>query len=373
METEMLVQNLRVSVTEDGDQPVKAVHQPRASVDAQSAHTPSTRGTFLFAPSNDGQAAINAFGLVVPGTQEWAALRPASTLETPFSQPSFRSASPEINEAQAINYFPHNNRSLQLIEPFPVQESGAVREVQRQQLPHIEMHSPLRNPRRPPEPPQFQVIPPTPADEVERELRPEASPVNARDNSVKRPGGSRGRSESFISSISRNLSLKNARNKKADQELDGKLHPFWRPRAFWDDIDSGRPDEEHDHPLGVGIVKNSLGLPQERTVITGPVSLVRRISERRRHKRGIVKQSSHGSLSRLRASRQLYNSSGLGYRFHLLGLKDLHERIIHVRQRKEDQRREKRRADLRRSIGANVVMQGDSRFPASNTSLSRDV
>lgn len=373
METDMLVQTLRVSVTGDGDQAVKAVHQPRTSVDAPPAQTPSTRGTFLLAPSNEGQAAINGFGLVVPGSQEWAALRPASTLETPFSQPSFRSASPEINEAQAINYFPHNNHSLQLIEPFPVQESKAVREVQRQQLPHIEMHSPLRNPRRPPEPPQFQVIPPTPADEVERELRPEDSPVNARANSVKRPGGSRGRSESFISSISRNLSLKNARNKKADQELDGKLHPFWRPRAFWDDIDNGRPDDEQDHPLSVGIVKNSLGLPQERTVITGPVSLVRRISERRRHRRGIVKQASHGSLARLRAGRQLYNSSGLGYRFHLLGLKDLHERIIHVRQRKEDQRREKRRADLRRSIGANVVMQGDSRFPASNTSLSRDI
>ncbi|KAK4943352.1 hypothetical protein LTR10_017026 [Elasticomyces elasticus] len=378
METEMLIQTPRVAVTEAEDQPleqsVKLVYKFRPSVDAWEVQTPSTRGTFPARPLTEGEAAINAFGLVVPGTQEWAALRPASTLlETPFSQPSFRSASPEINEAKAINYFAHNNHSLQLIEPFPVQESKAVREVQRQQLPHIEMHSPLRNPRPPPDPPYFQVIPPTPGDELEQEPRYDASAVNARQGSVKRPGGSRRRSESFVSSISRNLSLKNARNKKADQELDGELHPFWRPRAFWDDIDSTRPDETQNRALDGGIVKNSLGLPQERTVITGPVSLVRRLSERRRQKRGIVKQSSHGSLARLRAGRQLYSTSGLGYHFHLLGFKDLHERIIHVKQKKEDERREKRRAQLRRSIGANVVMQGDSRFPASNTSLSRNI
>jgi len=368
METEMLIQTPRVAVTEAEHQPleqsVTLVYKSRASVNAP----------FPARPLYEGEAAINAFGLVVPGTQEWAALRPASTLlETPFSQPSFRSASPEINEAKAINYFAHNNNSLQLIEPFPVQESRAVREVQRQQLPHFEMHSPLRNPRRPPEPPQFQVIPPTPGDEFEQEPRYDAPAVNARQGSVKRPGGSRRRSESFMSSISRNLSLKNARNKKADQELDGDLHPFWRPRAFWDDIDNPRSDEAQNRALDVGIVKNSLGLPQERTVITGPVSLVRRLSERRRQKRGIVRQSSHGSLARLRAGRQLYSTSGLGYHFHLLGFKDLHERIIHVKQKKEDERREKRRAQLRRSIGANVIMQGDSRFPASNTSLSRDI
>ncbi|KAI1620454.1 hypothetical protein EDD37DRAFT_595472 [Exophiala viscosa] len=358
METQMLIQTPR----------------SRASMDAREVQTPSTRGTFPARPLTDGEASINAFGLLVPGTQEWAALRPASTLlETPFSQPSFRSASPELNEAKAINYFAHNNNSLQLIEPFPVQESKAVREVQRQQLPHIEMHSPLRNPRRPPEPPQFQVIPPTPGDEFEQESRYDAPSANARQGSVKRPGGSRRRSESFMSSISRNLSLKNARNKKADQELDGDLHPFWRPRAFWDDTDNTKPDKSQNRALHVGIVKNSLGLTQERTVITGPVSLVRRLSERRRQKRGIVKQSSHGSLARLRAGRQLYSTSGLGYHFHLLDFKDLRERIIHVKQRKEDERREKRRAQLRRSIGANVVMQGDSRFPASNTSLSRDI
>lgn len=175
-----------------------------------------------------------------------------------------------------------------------------------------------------------------------------------------------------MSSISRGLSLKNARNKKADQDLDSQLNPFWRPRAFWDDVDNYRPEEEQQQSRHVDVVNNSLGLPQERTIITGPASLIRRISERRRQRRGLVKQTSHGSLARIRATRQFYASPGLSLRFHLVGIKNIQERILRARQRKEDDRREKRRADLRQSIGPNVVMQGDSRFPASNTSLSRN-
>ncbi|KIX08175.1 uncharacterized protein Z518_02831 [Rhinocladiella mackenziei CBS 650.93] len=378
MGSERLVQNLRDWGAEDQVVPMvnggRKVNQPYGSMGQMSAQTSPLPGTFLSHPADKGEVTNNALGLVVPGTKEWAALRPPSILETPFSQPSFQSASPEINEAKAINYFPHNNHSLQLIEPFPVPESKAVREVQKQQLPQDEVESPLRNPRRPPEPPQFRVIPPTPGDELDQQLGIDGAQVHGRfPGSLRRPMGNRRRSESFISSISRNLSLKNARNLKADQDLDGKLHPFWRPRAFWDDIDNSRPDMEPERSLDRGMVNNSLGLPQERTVVTGPVSLVRRISERRRQKRGIVKQSSHGSLAKLRASRRLHKSPGLGLQFHLIGIRNIQERLVHAKQRKEDEKREKRRADLRRSIGANVISQGDSRFPASNTSLFRDI
>ncbi|OAP64058.1 hypothetical protein AYL99_00030 [Fonsecaea erecta] len=323
----------------------------------------------LGVPAGEGEAVSNPLGLVMPGTKEWAALRPPSIFDTPFSQPSFQSGSPEISEALAINYFPHNNYSVQLIEPFPVAESKAVQEVQKQNLPEIEVESPLRNPRQPPEPPQFKLIPPTPADEeVKKQLGTE------RTESLRRPGGSRRRSESLMSSISRNLSLKNARNRKADQDLDGSLHPFWRPRAFWDDTDSARPEPEpQERSLQRGIVNNSLGLPQERTVVNGPVSLVRRISERRKQKRGIVKQSSHSSLAKFQAGRKLHKLPGSALRFHfpLVGIKDIHEKLLHAKQRKEDEKRERRRADLRRSIGAYVISQGDSRFPVSNMSLSR--
>lgn len=373
MESDRLLQSVRDWTLKDEaatSQPTETI-QVRLPTKQATVRTPSLTEALLSAPTNEGDRANNALGLALPGTQEWAALRPASVLETPFSQPSFRSASPEINEARAVNFFPHNNHSLQLIEPSPIHESRAVREVQKQRLPQIEVESPLRNPRRPPEPPRFKVIPATPGEELDQRLGFNG-PAPSRGGSIRRPGTHR-RSDSLMSSISRGLSLKNARNQKADQELDGKLHPFWRPRAFWDDIDNPRPEGEQEISREAGVVYNSLGLPQERTVITGPVSLVRRISERRRRRGGIVKQTSHGSLAKFQATRQLYTSPGLGFRFHLVGIKNLHQRILRARQRKEHERQEKRRAQLRRSIGANVIMQGDSRFPASNTSLSRDV
>ncbi|KAL2410383.1 hypothetical protein ABEF95_015661 [Exophiala dermatitidis] len=355
MESDRLVQTLRDWRNEDHK-------QVSAAQTTSSKLSPSVTRNHWTASDHGGNWSNN----------EWADLRPPSILETVFSQPSFLSASPEINEAKAVNFFPHNNHSLQLIEPFPVQTSRAVREVQRQNLPLEEVESPLRNPRRPPEPPQFKVIPPTPGDELDKEVSLDAIQANRPTRSPLRwPGRSYRRPESFIDSISRNLSLKNARNRKADQELDGRLHPFWRPRAFWDDIDDGPAYLEQDRPSQRGIVSNSLGLPQERTVITGPVSLVRRISERRRQKRGVVKQSSHGSLARLRASRRLHKSHGLGLRFHLIGLRDIQQRLLQARAQRDDEKREKRRAHLRQSIGPNVVPQGDSRFPASDTSLSR--
>ncbi|OAL17423.1 hypothetical protein AYO22_11646 [Fonsecaea multimorphosa] len=374
MESERLVHSLRDREPVDGMQhSERMAGNQRFERSSGTANPPfSTQpGSLLGVPAGESEMASNPLGLVMPGTKEWAALRPPSIFDTPFSQPSFQSGSPEINEARAINYFPHNNYSLQLIEPFPVAESKAVQEVQKQNLPEIEVESPLRNPRQPPEPPQFKLIPPTPADEeVKKQLETD------RAESLKQPGGSRRRSESLMSSISRNLSLKNARNRKADQDLDGSLHPFWRPRAFWDDIDNARPESQpQERSLDRGIVNNSLGLPQERTVITGPVSLVRRISERRRQKRSIVKQSSHSSLAKLQAGRKLHKLPGSALRFHisLVGIKDIQERLLYAKQRKEDEKRERRRADLRRSIGAYVISQGDSRFPASNASLSRDV
>ncbi|KAK5449400.1 hypothetical protein LTS15_008944 [Exophiala xenobiotica] len=373
MESDRLIQSVRDWTLKDEDatsQPTDVV-QVRLSTNQVTVRTPPLTEALLGAPTNEGEHANNGLGLALPGTQEWAALRPPSILETPFSQPSFRSASPEINEARAVNFFPHNNHSLQLIEPLPIHESRAVREVQKQRLPQIEVESPLRNPRRPPKPPQFKLFPPTTGTEADQRLGFNG-PGPSRGGSTKRPGTYH-RSDSLMSSISRGLSLKNARNRKADQELDGNLHPFWRPRAFWDDVDNPQPEGEQELSQEAGVVYNSLGLPQERIVITGPVSLVRRISERRRQRRGIVKQTSHGSLAKIQATRQLYASPGRGFRFHLVGIKNVHDRLLRARQRKEHERQERRRAQLRRSIGANVIMQGDSRFPASKNSLSRDI
>jgi hypothetical protein len=112
-------------------------------------------------------------------------------------------------------------------------------------------------------------------------------------------------------------------------------------------------------------VNHSPGMPQQRTVIGGPLSLVRKISDssrRRRQNRGVSKQSSYGSLSRLRAGRKMHKVPGLGLRFRVLGLRDLQQRMLSVKHKKEDERRDKRREELRRSIGPNVISQGDSRY-----------
>ncbi|KAJ9651216.1 hypothetical protein H2198_009495 [Neophaeococcomyces mojaviensis] len=362
---------------------------------------------------------------IAPGTKEWADLRPSELTGTPFSQPSMISASPEIIEAKAINFFPHNNESLQLIEPNRLSESQAVRALKAQHIaqsntaplvvidtpqindftttpeqPHVD--SPLRNPRKPPEPPQFKVIPPTPLDELDHQLgvTPDTSPAKSRTGAKvlrKRPSlQGRGRSESFVKAISRGLSLRNARNPKAGEELDSTLHPFWRPRAFWDDdeyAERSRREREREldaapkyegttqgdridgpHDTKRTVIVHPRGIKRSNSIATGPMSLMRHISEKRRQRKtvdehlaqqqALVKQSSYSSLQKLNAGRRLYAFPGrtLSMNAGLERLKGLQGRLVSVRARREDEKREKRREALRKSIGAEVVSQGDSRF-----------
>ena len=326
--------------------------------------------------------------------EHWANLRPPSAQRTPFSQQSLHSASPvvEMGEAKAVNFFPHNNQSLQIIESNPMAESPAVQELYTSGkdlqiatdepatpiaslLPMLSVESPLRNPRDPPKPPQFKVIPPTPAglsptDDFGPQLGtkgPNKRSSGRRFGSLKRPSiANRGHSESFVKSFGRTFSL-NAKNKKTDQDLDSTLHPFWRPRGFWDEF-SESDNEEGDRYESRNkdlVVNNSLGMPQQRTIIDGPLSLVRKISDgsrRRRQNRGVSKRPSYGSLSRLRLGRKIHKVPGLGLRFQVIGFRDLQQRMLSVKRRKEDERRDKRREELRRSIGPNVISQGDSRY-----------
>jgi hypothetical protein len=291
-----------------------------------------------------------------PGTSEWAALRPQSALETPFSQPSYQSASPELQSALAINFFPHNNHSLQLIEPNITGESQAVQEVRKPRYIKDDdaqsTQSPLRNPREAPEPPSFNVVPPTPqtstAADGFRQSRLSGRPTQPR-------------TESFMQALTRGLSVRNPQNRKKGQHLDGSSHPFWRPQGFWQDFEEHppRPGEEQDMN-----VHNSLGMPQERTVITGPVSLVRRISQRRRENqaRMLASQGSSSSLAKIKASHKLYKTSILGMALPFGRFGDVRDRMMFAKQRKEDERRERRRQEIRDKIGKEVVQQGDSRF-----------
>lgn len=436
MESERLSASLRRG-SEQSDSPTPAPkhnHLPNSSTgngllepNILREHS-STAGSDL---SQQKPPTIEVNG-ITPGTKEWADLRPSTVSGTPFSQTSVMSASPEIIEAKVISFFPHNNESLQLIEPNRLSETAAVKALRGQDLKRantvpeskhstttprtsaliitnedITVDSPLRNPRKPPEPPsvQFTVIPPTPRSELNNQLgpTPNTSPVKTRPGIVlrKRPSlQSRDRSESFIKNLSRTISLRNAKNPKADQVLDSTLYPFWRPRAFWDDddykrrIEQERTKEQQAHgdgtdPSEITVTRSvTIREPHQRmvrsnTITTGPVSLIRRMSERRRQKKviddhlvqqqALVKQTSYSSLQKFRAGRRLYSMPplrNLSLNTGVVRLGSLKERLANARARREEDRLEQRRDKIRKSIGA-VVMQSDSRFPEEGATSKR--
>ncbi|KAI4145694.1 MAG: hypothetical protein L6R39_003731 [Caloplaca ligustica] len=226
---------------------------------------------------------------------DWTALRPRSSLVTPFSLRSARSSTPgtlEVNEATAISIYPHTNKSILVVQHAPRRNSqpaehsaiiasnakfaipaGSV------QPPFIHeprqlLNSPLQNPRSPPQPPGFKVIPPTPVNMTDvssperQQARPsEQEPKGRFSNRVKRAFSTRRYSDAFVAPITRSLSLSRrntvtgARRASTGIDLERNLHPFWRPRAFWDKDDES--DSDSDFGNDGFLVGNSLGMPSE--------------------------------------------------------------------------------------------------------------
>ncbi|KAL3424552.1 hypothetical protein PVAG01_03833 [Phlyctema vagabunda] len=165
--------------------------------------------------------------------------------------------------------------------------------------------SPLRNPRAPPVPPAIKFIPPTPAGltpghEEERQLGydpNEVRPTTSDDKPkrglsiVRRALSKRRNSESAVStgSILRETFLPHKKRELTDeatqtskgeanpstlyptvtdQPPDGsKLHPFWRPTNFWDDLEDREnedyEDDEYDDEYGrYPIIDNRPGPPK---------------------------------------------------------------------------------------------------------------
>ena len=228
---------------------------------------------------------------------------------TPLSAHSDRTEHMEVNEAKAINIYPHNNDSLLLVQqrgsqrqsvPLEAIESvsnestGSERDNSaktkmqpiftafvRPSTPPVrafkglddvvQVDSPLTNPRAAPFPPAIKFIPPTPNDEVDRQLGgfeepEEAKTSNRRDEDCARPvrrqslmEKARRYSESFVQPfLGRNASLSSRRRRHSirqpgeGEEPEGEratnLHPLWRPRGFWDDFDSeSEEDYDGDH------------------------------------------------------------------------------------------------------------------------------
>lgn len=213
---------------------------------------------------------------------EWSSIRPRSTLVTPFSLRSARSSTPgtlEVNEATAISIYPHTNKSILVIQQMaggsdsgPREQSaiiagnanialpGSINPIIHHHSPPREVvNSPLQNPRDAPQPPDLRLIAPTPANgRPSSETTPPMPSTPARTNrfsapitSIKRAISARRLSENFVSPFTRTFSLRGTastprrrRTLGDDTEPGTKLHPFWRPRGFWDDVDDTDSDEE---------------------------------------------------------------------------------------------------------------------------------
>lgn len=224
-----------------------------------------------------------------------SALRPRSSLVTPFSLRSARSSTPgtlEVNEATAISIYPHTNKSILVVQHAPRRDShpaehsaiiasnakfaipaGSVQPPVIHE-PRRLLNSPLQNPRSPPLPPDFKIIPPTPANMTDisspdrQQTQPsDQAPKRRLSSRMKRAFSARRYSDAFVAPIARSFSLSRrntvtgARRASTGIDPETNLHPFWRPRAFWDKDD--RSDSDSDFGNDGYLVGNSLGMPTD--------------------------------------------------------------------------------------------------------------
>ncbi|EAW24015.1 uncharacterized protein NFIA_035830 [Aspergillus fischeri NRRL 181] len=319
------------------------------------------------------------------GIEDMTHLRPPSILFTPASVASSSPGLIEIKEARTVTFFPHNNESLLLVDqpvraaldpPAPQPDDCQRRRDSRTPenlLPQDSSHvdSPLRNPRPPPKPPVPSVIPPTPEDEANRQLRVSDDRDESNGNNPRRFGSLRRRvvrprSDSFDRFV-RSLSVTSAKNRKAGRDIDSRLHPFWRPRRFWDDSpESEEPPQQAAHTESDHIISNSLGMPQPRVVFDGP-SLARRSPLQGTNPRRHPKRSSAlvgatmFSPEALRSQTSLHRRRMLSLswwrlRLRLGPVRNLRRRLRRSLQQREEAKREARREKLKQKIGEAVLV-----------------
>ena len=328
--------------------------------------------------------------VLVYGVEDNSTLRPPSLPYTQWSIPSSSPGPVEIREATAVNLYAHNNHSLLLVEqrfpPGPETHTlQAFHELGRQisnpQTPDnpidpamLNVDSPLKNPRSPPKPPVSRPLPAVPVHDQPQSANfgGESNGGVSRQSSGRRPATARPRSNSFTSLV-RSLSIKSAKNRKAGMEVDGQLHPMWRPRGFWEDMATS-PEKGNSarqslqNPNEPQLVNNSLGLPQSRLVIEGPPSLARRSPEMRRLFNGMSPATRYNASNAslvdrgiLRTSSPLYQQryqtlSRWGLRLRSMNLRNLRTRVRRIRQRRDERKRAARRDNLKQSIGGPVYV-----------------
>lgn len=396
-----------------------------------------------------------------------------SSQVTPFSQASYETAgtaatTAEISQAMAVSMVSHRNKSWTVIhresEPYPADlrrsiaqptlevngetADGPVTPPQKLH-PMDGVESPLRNPRAPPEPPAIKFIPPTPSDmspgaAEERQLgfgfesrlddedyddRPSTSERLKRNFSFRRAFNNRRYSDAPDAGLlKRTFSLSGRRKDDStqtskqdanpsthypsvlDQPADeSKLHPFWRPANFWDDLeendnesDDGEEDyfPEYSRPGNRRLLpKRGLSGKLKRTFAILPLSysnddhhqapLDRKTMRRSPSGNAlrVVKQRSNNTLRReadqrvLREARpgefghgfkegnggRIHTIPGLGVRIEYVGLRGLSKKL-------GERRKEQRNAKLRATIsGPRGLRNGVDDVLESRNTQSRNV
>ena len=241
--------------------------------------TPSSEGSFMLQPQDLNASRFMSAQRSHSG--DWTASRPRSTLVTPFSLRSAHSSTPgtlEVNEAKAVNIYPHTNQSILVIQETAdregsfdghpaaaVDDSGAthpkplIPQQARGALPsglgRHTIDSPLQNPRDAPHPPDLRILPPTPANapsssndtvRISRKSRI-SSRLNHPISTLRRSVSARRHSEAVALPFTRSLSLRNSHLRRSPRtaiDPDNGLHPFWRPRSFWDRDDETDSESE---------------------------------------------------------------------------------------------------------------------------------
>lgn len=228
---------------------------------------------------------------------------------TPVSLLSDRTDSMELNEAKAVNLFSHENKSLLMVQHvarrrLAESESQPASSARRRSEPMVsereihdedddghavfratlemptlpsfsdaertEVDSPLRNPRQAPLPPQLPSItvspatphPPSPSQSEEEETTP-PQPIRRPSLVEKARRYSENLIQPFLtrqtSHRSRRSTASSARPTSAE-DRNTTLHPFWRPRGFWDDFSDSEEEYAYsddgygyeDEPLPAG-------------------------------------------------------------------------------------------------------------------------
>ncbi|RAL00569.1 uncharacterized protein BO80DRAFT_92022 [Aspergillus ibericus CBS 121593] len=328
---------------------------------------------------------------IIIGVEDMSHLRPPSM---PYTQISIPSSSPgliEVSEARTVVFFPHNNESLLLVDPqaqpalhgpAPGVEYPELRPLRTDDSPHhrYEMTSPLKNPRQPPKPPVCHVVPPTPVQENDPPQgtaaphEPSKRP-GRRFGPGRRPWMGRPRSDSFHSFV-RSLSLTSVKNRKAGKDVDGRLQSFWRPRRFWEDSEAEDSPQASPrspaHPEADTVIKNSLGMPQQRIVFEGPA--LRSPDTRRRfdHARpqpnrntlvGSQVFSPEAFCSQTSLHHHRFRSlSWWRLRFRPGKVRNIRKRVRRTWQRHVEHRRQVKREKLKQSIGGAVLMESSTQL-----------